>query len=160
MAITFHKYRVLSSQSNRAWVNPSRASKRVMKRSSLCVPSSLRVALVRRNRVPSSTIDRVWFPFAVSRRTNSLASESAARVRAPRPGIRPPPPGDVGLTSPVGEVPPVNMEYPPAPTARTILTIVIHALDPKLGSDPSGGSGIISFQATTPIRMNPAAPKE
>jgi len=55
---------------------------------------------------------------------------------------------------------PVYREYPPAPAARKLLTIVIHALDPKLGSDPSGGSGIIRYQATTPIRVNPAAPKE
>ena len=129
-----------------------------MNKSSLCVPSSPRVALVSRNKCPSSTIERVWLPIAVSRRTNSLASESGVRVRAPNPGILALLAGAEVECVALGVWAPAKMEYPPAPAAKATPAIVSHAFEPKLGSEPSGGSGIINHQATIPIRMSAAPP--
>ncbi len=53
----------------------------------------------------------------------------------------------------------VYIEYAPAPTTRTVLKITNQMLYPILGSDPSGGSGIIINHVTEPIRVRVAPTK-
>ena len=80
-------------------------------------------------------------------------------VRTPIPGNRLLILGDCTLPPLVVSDLALYSAYPPAAADNTILTIAIHALDPKLGSNSAGGSGIINHQATTPIRVNPVPPR-
>jgi len=88
-----------------------------MNKSSLWTLVPSLVALVRRNKFPSSTIESVWFPKAVSLSTNSRSSESLDRVLTPKPGGRR---VIFGVDEERGLV---YSEYPPAPATIAMLKI-------------------------------------